>query len=129
MNDHPHPDDSDDHIDEVLDDAEPEGHVRMSFFGYHVFRAPDGSTTWEDLEHVEAFPPKGWELVTMLPSDGSDPTDRQLRELAHRTLHGDVQASYDVGKLHVLMVGRGDPSAAEVHQFDPEDHIEEDETQ
>lgn len=121
-------DTTDDHIDEVINDSEHEGeregYVSLGFYGFHAFRAPDASTTWEDLADLEAFPPEDWELVTMLPSNGDDPTDEELRELAQRTLWGDVQ-EYDPSRLHVLLVGHGDPTEAKVHRFDPEEVIED----
>lgn len=78
----------------------------IGVYGTWLWEAPEGFTA-EDLEDLESFPPSdAWDLLTMLPGDGSDPTDEKLERLAERADFGDVKPR-DRDRLLVLAVGRG----------------------
>lgn len=104
-----------------LDDFEPTGEsVPMEFYGYWAWEAPDASTTFEDIPEDEAFPPSdGWQLLGVRPSDGSEPTEDDLRDLVQEVRHGAYSTPDSPHKMKVLMVGKG--KTASIRPFDLED--------
>lgn len=89
------------------EEAEGEVEVYIGVYGYWLWEAPHYFEESE-LSGLTEFPPDdGWDLVTMIPGDGSDPTEGHLRELCQRARGGDVKPR-DTRRLLVLAIGRGD---------------------